>query len=118
MNGLSVMNRTAPVSRYMRAVSSAIVLRSRKVLMRPFKARNGSGRQAAMPSQRTGKIEQRLVASRPADEGEADRAAVERARGQAQLGQAGDAGRAGEPHHARAELVHVSGRAVDQWRDA
>ena len=30
MNGLSVMNRTAPVSRYIRAVSSAMVFLSRK----------------------------------------------------------------------------------------
>src|SRR5665647_559821 len=39
MNGLSVMNRTAPVSRYIRAVNSAMVFLSRKfaacVMRRP-----------------------------------------------------------------------------------
>src|SRR4051794_21507014 len=101
MKGLSVMNRTAPVSRYMRAVSSAMVLASRNVLMLGFKAQNRSRRQAAMTAERTGKIEQRLVAAQPGDEREADRTAVHRSRRNADLRQTGDARGAGEPHHAR-----------------
>src|SRR5215475_4665026 len=87
-------------------------------LGRYVKAQNLLRRHAAVMRQFTGKIEQRFVAPRPANEGEADRASVDRACGDAHLRQAGDARRAGQAHDPDAEIFQLCTRDLNPRRDA
>src|SRR5262249_59754179 len=102
MNGLSLIKRTAPVSRYIRAVNSAMVCLSRnwfdtmlfcdpQTLHGSVKAQNASRRHAAVTRQFTGKIQERLISARPANEGQAHWASVDRPCRDAHFRQARDA---------------------------